>query len=109
MNDHSLETLQLLMGDDHVDPENIPRDMELLEEAIDDPFRLPYLIEEINSLEIEDEERFRFALVRIQIDSELRMNEDILKHQRRRFVGQVIEKMLFGELLIEMRGHVEEL
>lgn len=106
--DYSPGTLGLLLGNKNVKPEDVSHDILLLGKAIDDPFRLPYLIEELNSLEIEDEERFRFALLRVQIDSELRMNEDIQKHQRRRFVAQVIEKMLFGELFIEIKPPGEE-
>lgn len=108
-NDNSNVTLQLLLGMEKVNSENVTRDIALLARVIDDPFSLPYLIEEINSMELEDEEKFRFALLRIQIDSELRMNEDIPKHQRRRFVCQVIEKMLFGELLIELQPQLEEI
>lgn len=102
-------TLMLLLGKRDVEAEDITSDIQLLARAIDDPYSLPFLIEELNSLEIEDEEKFRFALIRVQIDSELRMNEDIQKHQRRRFVAQVIEKMLFGELFVEMGTQVEDI
>jgi hypothetical protein len=102
-------TLQLLVGQKEVNPEKVTEDILLLGQVIDDPYSLPYLIEELNSLEIEDEEKFRFALLRVQIDSELRMNEDIQKHQRRRYVAQVIEKMLFAELLIELGPVMEEI
>jgi hypothetical protein len=105
----SADTLGLLLGKTQVKPEEVTNDFLLLAQAIDDPFSLPYLIEELNSLEMEDEEAFRFGLLRIQIDSELRMNEDIQKHQRRRFVAQVIEKMLFGELFIEMKAPEDEI
>ena len=105
----SVDTLRLLMGQIDVDIASVPEDILLLARAIDDPYSLPYLIEELNSLEIQDEEKVRFALVRVQIDSELRMNEDIQKHQRRRFVALVIEKLLFGEVLIEMGTPLEEI
>ncbi|MBE0523512.1 MAG: hypothetical protein IBX40_04150 [Methanosarcinales archaeon] len=99
----------MLLGKTQVKPEEVTNEILLLAQAIDDPFCLPYLIEELNSLEMEDEEAFRFGLLRIQIDSELRMNEDIQKHQRRRFVAQVIEKMLFGELFIEIKAPPDEI
>ncbi|NIA03132.1 MAG: hypothetical protein GWP12_01125 [Nitrospirae bacterium] len=99
----------MLLGKKQVKPEAVTNDILLLAQAIDDPFSLPYLIDELNSLEMEDEEAFRFGLLRIQIDSELRMNEDIQKHQRRRFVSQVIEKMLFGELFFEMKAPEDEI
>jgi len=105
----SVNTLRLLMGQTEVDTGSVPEEILLLAKAIDDPYSLPYLIEELNALEIKDEEMVRFALVRVQIDSELRMNEDIQMHQRRRFVAQVMEKLLFGEVLIEMGAPLEEI
>ena len=68
-------------------------------QAIDDPNELPFLIEEINSLKITDE--LRLALVRVQVQSELNMHEDLNKHQKRLYVAQTIEKMLWGELMID--------
>ncbi|MDF1532368.1 MAG: hypothetical protein P1P72_08660 [ANME-2 cluster archaeon] len=105
----SVDTLRLLMGQTEVDTVSVSEEILLLARAIDDPYSLPYLIEELNALEITDEELVRFALVRVQIDSELRMNEDIQMHQRRRFVAQVIEKLLFGEVLIEIGAPLVEI
>lgn len=98
----SVDTLQLLLGQASVEQVNVPGEILLLAKAIDDPYCLPLIIEELDELEIKDEKMFRFALLRVQIESELRMNEDIQMHQRRRYVAQVIEKMIFGELLIEI-------
>ena len=98
----SVDALQLLLGQVSVEQGNVPGEILLLAKAIDDPYCLPFIIEELDELEIEDEKMFRFSLLRVQIDSELRMNEDIQMHQRRRYVAQVIEKMIFGELLIEI-------
>jgi hypothetical protein len=104
----SVDTLQLLLGQESVEQGNVPGEILLLAKAIDDPYCLPFIIEEMDELEIEDENMFRFALLRVQIDSELRMNEDIQMHQRRRYVAQVIEKMIFGELLIEIGAQFVE-
>ncbi|KAF5418308.1 MAG: hypothetical protein C5S45_09195 [Candidatus Methanocomedens sp.] len=104
----SVDTLQLLLGQESVEQGNVPGEILLLAKAIDDPYCLPFIIEEMDELEIEDENMFRFALLRVQIDSELRMNEDIQMHQRRRYVAQVIEKMIFGELLIEIGAQFAE-
>jgi hypothetical protein len=46
-------TLQLLVGQKEVNPEKVTEDILLLGQVIDDPYSLPYLIEELNSLEIE--------------------------------------------------------
>ena len=68
-------------------------------EAIDNPNELPFLIEDISSLKTTDE--IRLALVRVQVQSELKMHEDLNKHQKRLYVAQTIEKMLWGELMID--------
>lgn len=105
----SVDTLRLLMGQTELDIVSVAEEILLLAKVIDDPYSLPYLIKELNDLEIKDEESVRFALVRVQIDSELRMNEDIQMHQRRRYVAQVIEKLLFGEVLIEIGAPMWEI
>ena len=98
---YSLKTLQLLTGKKDVDINNIPEHLLLIAEAVDQPDQLPYLIERITSLKINDKEKFRFALIRIQIDSELHMNEDIQKNQKQLYVAQVIEKLVYGDILLE--------
>jgi hypothetical protein len=66
--------------------------------AIDNPNELPFLIAEINAIKTTDD--MRLALVRVQVHSELKMHEDLNKHQKRLYVAQAIEKMLWGELLL---------
>jgi hypothetical protein len=104
----SLKNLQLLTGQMQVDIETIPDNILTVAEAVEDPDMLPYLIETIKSLEIEDMDKFRFVLLRVQIDSHLHMNEDLEKYQKRLFVAQVIEKLLYGELFFEEKGEKEE-
>lgn len=76
--------------------------MLLLAKVLKDPMRLPFLLEEICALELTDEERhdLRMALLRVQIEGDLRMHEDIQRYQQRRYVAQVIEILLFEELLL---------
>jgi hypothetical protein len=50
----------------------------------------------------------RLALIRVQVEAELRMNEDIQRYQQRRYVAQVIEILLFQELLLSPREPEEE-
>jgi hypothetical protein len=75
-------------------------------EAIDNPQELPFLLEEINSLKATEE--LRLALVRVQVHSELKMHEDLNMHQKRLYTAQTIEKLLFGELLLEGGKEKEE-
>lgn len=105
---YSLGTLRLLTGQKEPDTEKIPDNILVIAEAIDEPDELPYLIEIINSLEIDDKEKFRFALFRIQIDSQLHMNEDIMRYQKRLYVSQIIEMLLYEELFFELYREEEE-
>jgi hypothetical protein len=98
---YSLKTLELLTGQKEVDIENVPENILTIAEVADDPDRLPYFIESIKSMKIEDMEKFRFVLLRIQVDSHLHMNEDLEKYMKRLYVSLVIEKLLYGELLLE--------
>lgn len=105
---YSLETLELLIGQKGPDIKSIPDSILVIAEAVDDPKKLPYLIETIKSIEIDDMERFRFVLFRVQIDSQLRMNEDLMKYQKRLFVSQIIEKLLYEEIFFEMGKEKED-
>ncbi len=93
-----LNTLKLLTGNREPDIENIPDNILVIAQAIDEPEELPYLIEAIKSMEIEDMDKFRYVLFRVQIDSQLHMNEDLMRYQKRLFVSQVIEKLLYEEV-----------
>lgn len=98
---YSLKTLGLLEGKTDVDIEKVHDNILIMAEVVDNPDKLPYFLEAIKSLEIDDPEKFRFVLLRVQIDSQLHLNEDIEKYHKRLFVSQVIEKLLYGELLLE--------
>jgi hypothetical protein len=105
---YSLETLRLLTGQQEMEIKKIPHNVLAIAEAVDGPDKLPYLLETIKSLEIDDMEKFRYVLLRVQIDSELHMNEDIQKYHKRLYVSQVIEKLLYGELFFEVGKDEEE-
>jgi len=105
---YSTETLKLLMGQQELDIKKIPQTVLIIAEAVDGPDKLPYLIETIKSLNINDMDKFRFVLLRVEIDSELHMNEDIQKYQKRFYVAQVIEKLLYGDLFFEVHKEEEE-
>ncbi len=104
----SLKTLGLLIGKKDVDIENVHENILTIAEVVDEPEKLPYLLETIKSMEIGDMEKFRFVLLRVQIDSMLHMNEDIEMYQKRLYVSQVIEKLLYGKILLLEEGEEEE-
>ncbi|MFZ3167637.1 MAG: hypothetical protein WA130_08480 [Candidatus Methanoperedens sp.] len=98
---YSLKTLGLLTGQMDADIEKIHDNILIIAQVVDDPDKLPYFLETIKSLEIDDIEKFRFVLLRVQIDSQLHLNENIEKYHKRLFVSQIIEKLIYGELLLE--------
>ncbi len=105
---YSLKTLGLLTGKLDIDIENIPANILTIAEVVDEPDKLPYFLETIKSLSIDDPDKFRFVMLRVQMDSQLHMNENIEKYHKRLFVSQVIEKLIYGELLLEAGKEEEE-
>ena len=106
----SASDLELLTGMDKVN-ETKPY-IVLMARALHNPLRLPWLLKDICSLCLNEDELhdLRLALIRIQVDAELRMNEDIQKFQQRRYVAQVIEILIFQELMLapkEIEGDLE--
>ena len=101
---YSRDTLSLVIGDKEMgtDISGVAHEYLLLCEVIDDPYILPYLLDQFNSMELSDPEAFRLSLMRIQVDSDLRINEDMEEHQHRAYVSRIIEKLLFSEVLLEV-------
>jgi len=104
----SLEDLLLLTGEDEVkEPKSY---ILLVARALHNPMRLPWLLKEICGLCIQEEEQrdMRLCLIRVQVEAELKMNQDIQRFQQRRYVAQVIEILLFNDLMLAPREAVEE-
>ncbi len=101
---YSEKNLQLITGKKDISShkQDIPEEMLLLSEAIEDPLKLPYMLETFYTGPIKNEKAFHFALLRVQIDSDLRMHEDIQKYQQRKYVAETLEKLLYGELLLSV-------
>jgi hypothetical protein len=78
----------------------------LIAEAVDNPYDFAFLLEDIYDMDFDED--LRLALVRIQIDSKLHMRDDLEREQLRLYVAETIEKMLFGELLMEGDGKGRE-
>lgn len=105
---YSEKNLQLITGkkDISLHQQDIPEEMLLLSEVIEDPLKLPYLLETFYTTQIKNEKAFHFALLRVQVDSDLRMHEDIQKYQQRRYVAETLEKLLYGELMLAVEETV---
>jgi hypothetical protein len=105
---YGADDLKLLMGADEIsEPKSY---VLLLAKILKNPMRLPWFLKEICSLcmEEQDQREMRLGLIRIQVDAELRMNQDIQRFQQRRYVAQVIEVLLFNDLMLAPRDTVEE-
>lgn len=83
-------------------------EMEIFKEIVlclEDLNQLPDRIEPIfrsaHQFNETDLERLRFALVRIQIYTDIHSTQDMEKAQRVRYAAQVIERIIFGSLLLE--------
>ena len=104
----SAHDLRLLMGEDEIrEPKGF---ILLIARALRNPLRLPWFLKDIYALCLKEDDLrdMRLSLIRVQIDAEMRMNEDIQRYQQRRYVTQVIEILLFNDLLLAPREPVEE-
>lgn len=98
---YDLATLQLVMGTHDLNPqEKIDEEYLLLCEVVENPSMLPYMLADFYSLDLSEPDDFRLSLLRIQVDSDLRLGEDIQKHQQRSYVARIIEKLIFSELFL---------
>jgi len=100
----SKRTLEILAGVKSY--HKVDNNLLLIAEAIDNPYDFPFLLENIYDMDIDED--LRLALARVQIDSKLHMRNDLEKMQLRLYVSETIEKMLFGELLLDGNGHMRE-
>jgi hypothetical protein len=101
---YSEKNLQLITGRKDISAhyQDIPEEMLLLSEVIEDPLKLPYLLDTFYTTHIKNEKAFHFALLRVQVDSDLRMHEDLQKYQQRKYVAETLEKLLYGELMLSV-------
>ncbi len=107
----SAQDLLLLSGVDEIKEPNLIKSYILLvARALRNPMRLPWLLKDIFNLCIQEEDQrdMRLCLIRVQVEAELMMTQDIQRYQQRRYVAQVIEILLFNELLLAPREAVEE-
>ncbi|HNX17714.1 MAG TPA: hypothetical protein PKM50_05220 [Methanoregula sp.] len=78
---------------------------ELVITCLENPQAFPDLLEMVyrEAMKLDDEtlDRFRFALLRLQIYADIHRNEDMEKAMHIRYVSQVLEKVVFGTLVME--------
>ena len=101
---YSTRTIEILSGVRNF--YDLDANLLLLAEAIDHPYDFPFLLEDIYDMDFDED--IRLALVRVQIDSKLHMRDDLEGEQLRLYVAETIEKMLFGDLIMEGNGKGKE-
>ena len=73
--------------------------------CLENPLVFPDLIEPIyrEAMNMDDEtlDRFRFSLIRLQLYSDIHRNEDLEKAMHIKYVAQVLEKVVYGTLIME--------
>ncbi|HOS82460.1 MAG TPA: hypothetical protein PK445_07020 [Methanolinea sp.] len=76
--------------------------------VLEDVCLLPWKVEEIyrkaSSYDDAHLDRLRFALVRLQVYADIHRNEDMEKAQAIKYASVVLEKVIFGSLML---GHEE--
>ena len=73
--------------------------------CLEKPLAFPDMIEPIyrEAMNLDDEtlDRFRFSLLRLQLYADVHRNEDLEKAMHIKYVAQVLEKVVFGTLVME--------
>jgi hypothetical protein len=73
--------------------------------CLENPLVFPDLIEPIyrEAMTMDDEtlDRFRFSLIRLQIYSDIHRNEDLERAMHIKYVAQMLEKVVYGTLIME--------
>jgi hypothetical protein len=80
--------------------------------SLENPRVFSDLIEPIyrEAMNMDDEtlDRFRFSLIRLQLYSDIHRNEDLEKAMHIKYVAQVLEKVIFGTLVMERENMSDE-
>ncbi|MCD6383630.1 MAG: hypothetical protein J7L88_04140 [Thermoplasmata archaeon] len=92
---YSKRVLRILTGGDNKSP---TEDILLLARVFDNPTEFTYLLEDV--LKLKKLKRVRYALLRMQVECQLHMNEDMEGYSRWLWIARTIEKALFGSLLL---------
>jgi hypothetical protein len=73
--------------------------------ALEDPLSFPDLLEPIyrEAMKLDDEtlDHFRFSLLRLQLYADIHRNENLEQAMQIKYVAQVLEKVVFGSLIME--------
>lgn len=65
------------------------------------PDHIESIYTQANALSDEDADRLHFALIRLQVYADVHRYENMETSQRMKYVAQVLEKLIFGSLMLE--------
>ncbi len=73
--------------------------------CLENPLAFPDLLEPVyrEAMKLDDDtlDKFRFSLLRLQLYADVHRNEDLEKAMHIKYVAQVLEKVIFGSLVME--------
>ncbi len=92
--------LDVIMGEEGAD--DLEEGWLPIAEALQYPERFPLLLNDI--LDVEKSSELRRALIRVQIDSQLRIDEDLDFYKKQLFAAESIEILLFRRLRLKPKG-----
>jgi len=95
----SKELVEVLMGEEGT--ESLEEEWMPVAEAIEDPDRLPFLVSEI--MDMEKSKELRQALVRVQINAQLKRDQALDLYKKQLFAATTIEILLYGRLRLKPR------
>ncbi|MDD1677940.1 MAG: hypothetical protein LUO93_01990 [Methanomicrobiales archaeon] len=75
--------------------------MAILEDIESFPDLLEPIYREAAVLDEESLDYLRFALLRLQVYADIHRNENMEEAQNLKYVGQVLEKIIYGSLMLE--------
>lgn len=95
-----MDCLRILAGQGDPLPVFV-RIVQALEDFNEFPFLLEPIYHEASELDDDDLDRLRFGLVRLQVYADIHRYEDMETAQQMKYVAAVLERILFGRLLLE--------
>ncbi len=73
--------------------------------CLEDIEKFPFLLENIcrSAMQLDEDElnRLRFALLRLQVHADIHHYEDMEETQKMKYIAQVIENVVYGNLLLQ--------
>lgn len=98
--DLSKKTVEILMGEKGA--EELKEEWLPVAQAVERPDELPFLVSEI--LELEKTKELRKALLRVQINAQLKRDQDLNFYKKQLFAATTIEILLYKRLRLKSRA-----